>query len=212
MHAYTCVGVHKSIIKRCNEELAANISVLHGAGHHFMDKWVAESAERDLTALCNNLTETLVQMKDEECTELGRADPFDKAAEQKFKSFCDKISCQAIATTFADQRQRFLSANRKQQEQFNNTKEQDDKQITVKSTLQGLEDASHISFKLQSLLKKVDTNNAGMRTEKMVWMLAANQASKGDAVQVKNVVPKLKACNEFPKPLLTFMQELAKQK
>ena len=173
------------------EELVSNISVLHGAGRHYMDACVAESAERDLTALCTKLTETLVQMKDQECIELARVDPFNNEAQQKFKSFCDAISVQGIATAFADQRQQLLS---------------------VKSTLQGLEDASVIGFKVQDMMKRVDPNDAGKRAENMVWMLAANQASKGEAVQVKGIVPKLKACVDFPNPLLTFMQELAQQK
>ena len=70
--------------------------------------------------------------------------------------------------------------------------------------------ASHISFKHQDVLKKVDTNNFVNRAEKMVWMLAANQASKAEVSQVKVILPKLNACSDFPKPLLDFMIELTK--
>ena len=164
--------------------------MLHIAPRHFLDAILAESAERDLGEICFKSTETLAHMKDEECTELGSVDPFNKEAQDKFNRFCEAVSCQAIAGTFSDQRQQLL---------------------TVKSLLQGLEDASRINFKVLTLLKKADPNDSGRRAEKMVWMLAANQASKGESLQLKNIVPKLKACNDFPKPLLNFMQELAQQ-
>jgi len=62
-------------------------------------------------------------------------------------------------------------------------------------------------FRVEELVKAADSEDVAGRATKLVWMMAANQASVGDKAQIKAVLPKLKAAG-LPKTLLNFMTSL----
>ena len=63
------------------------------------------------------------------------------------------------------------------------------------------------AFRMEDLLKAADPDDVIGRSVKLVWMVAANQASTSDTGHIKSVLPKLKAAG-LPKPLIDWMTSI----